>query len=440
MRKFKIANVFAREILDSRGNPTIETTVTLKNGVIGTAAVPSGASTGIYEAVELRDNDKKRYLGKGVLKAVENVNTTIKNVILGMDASEQSEMDATLVNLDGTKNKSVLGANAILSVSLACAKAVANAKKMPLYEYIKIGHANTLPVPLCNILNGGAHAGNNIDIQEFMIVPVGAKNFSEAIRWCAEVFHNLNKVLKGKSLACGIGDEGGYAPNLNSNEEALEVILESIKQAGYNTTNQIKIAIDAAASEWANGENSYLMPKCKKAYTRDELIEFWSALVKKYPIISLEDPMGEEDFEGWNKLTKKLGNTVQIVGDDLYVTNTERLALGIEQHSSNSILIKLNQIGTLTETIEAIKMAQKAGFTTVISHRSGETEDTTIADLAVATGSTQIKTGSTSRSERIAKYNRLMKIELDLGLNAKYLGLDSFNMKDTKKINADTQN
>lgn len=426
MKKFIIKDILAREIIDSRGNPTIETTVTLKNGATGVNAVPSGASTGLYEAHELRDGDKNRYLGKGVLKAVNNVNTEIKQALIGFNAGKQEELDNFLIELDGTHNKSRLGANAILSVSLAAAKAVANALKLPLYTYLSNGKATSLPVPMCNIINGGAHAANTVDIQEFMIMPIGAPNFSEGIRWCAEIFHNLSKVLKNKGFATSVGDEGGFAPNLNSAEEVLEVILQAIKLAGYNTTTQIKIAIDAAASEWQAENNSYFLPKSKVAYTSDELVEYWVNLSKKYPIISLEDPLSEDDHEGFAKLTKKLGKKVQIVGDDLFVTNTERLSAGIKQKSANSILIKLNQIGTLTETLQAIKMAQDANFTTVISHRSGETEDTTIADLAVATNATQIKTGSLSRSDRVAKYNRLLKIELELGNKANYHGKQAF--------------
>ncbi len=426
MKKLLIKNIEAYEILDSRGNPTIETVVTLKNGASGSYAVPSGASTGEYEAYELRDGDKSRYMGKGVLSAVMNVNSEIKQHILGFNALEQAKLDELLINLDGTKNKLRLGANAILSVSLATAKAVANYYNIPLYEYLSNSEKFILPVPMCNILNGGAHADNNIDIQEFMIMPVGAQTFSEGIRWCAEIFHTLKKVLKSKKLTTSVGDEGGFAPNLKSAEEALDLILEAIKLAGYNTTTQIKLALDAAASEWQNGEGKYKLPKNKTEYTSDTLVEYWVNLVKTYPIISLEDPMGENDFTGFAKLTKKVGKTVQIVGDDLFVTNKERLEVGINKNSANSILIKLNQIGTLTETLETIKTAQQAGYTTVISHRSGETEDSTIADLAVATNSTQIKTGSLCRSDRVAKYNRLIKIEAALKENAKFAGKDAF--------------
>ncbi len=426
MGKYKIKNIVAREILDSRGNPTIETEVLLKCGAIGVSAVPSGASTGLFEAVELRDNDKSRYLGKGVLAAVANVNHDIRQALIGKDASKQRNIDEIMLTLDSTDNKSNLGANAILSVSVGVAKAVANAKKMPLYKYLSTSHKYTLPVPMCNILNGGAHASNNIDIQEFMIMPIGAPSFTEGIRWCAEVFHNLKKILHNQNLSTAVGDEGGFAPNLSTPEEALDKILEAIKVAGYKAGKDIVIALDAAASEWAKEDGSYLLPKSKTAFTKEELINYWVSLVKKYPIISLEDPLGEEDWESWTKLTAKLGHKVQIVGDDLLVTNSKRLQQGIQKKAINSILIKLNQIGSLTETLDTIKMAQDAGFTTVISHRSGETEDTTIADLAVATNSTQIKTGSTSRSDRVAKYNRLMKIESENQTSSVYFGNDAF--------------
>lgn len=425
MANLRIKDIIAREIIDSRGNPTVEATVILKNGSRAKAAVPSGASTGLFEAVELRDGDKSRYLGKGVLKAVNNVNTEIKNALLNKDASNQTEIDKIMVNLDGTQNKGRLGANAILAVSLAVAKAAANAKKLSLYAYLNKSKAYTCPVPMCNVLNGGAHASNNIDIQEFMIMPVGAPNFTEGIRWCAEIFHHLAKILKSKNLSTAVGDEGGYAPNLKSAEEALDLIVKAVENAGYKMGKDIVFAIDAAASEWFK-DGGYFLPKQKQRMTTDELIEYWANLVKKYPIISLEDPLAEEDWAGWKRLTSKLGKKVQIVGDDLFVTNTERLIKGIKNKSANSILIKLNQIGSLTETLNAIKMAQEAGFTTVISHRSGETEDTTIADLAVATGSTQIKTGSLSRSERIAKFNRLMEIELENNGKIIYSGKDAF--------------
>lgn len=421
MGKFSIKNIEAREILDSRGNPTIEATITLRGGAKGTSAVPSGASTGTHEALELRDGDKTRFLGKGVLKAVANVNGEIKNALLGKDARKQAEIDQFMIDSDGTKNKSRLGANAILSVSLAAVKAAANAQKVPLFEYLgkdKVG----LPAPMCNILNGGAHADNNIDIQEFMIVPVGAKTFSEAIRWCTETFHSLKKVLFGKKLSTAVGDEGGFSPNLKTEEEALDLILEAIKNAGFKAGKDIMLAIDAAASEWQNEKGGYFLNKSKRKFTSDEMVEYWVRLVSKYPIISLEDPLGEEDFEGFAKLVKKIGKKVQVVGDDLFATSIERLRRGVEMKAANSILIKPNQIGTLTEMLGAIKLAHESGFSTVISHRSGETEDTTIADLAVATGSSQIKTGSLSRSERTAKYNRLLKIEIELGKKAKYSG------------------
>lgn len=426
MAKYKIKNIKAREILDSRGVPTIEVCVTLKNGINGVSAVPSGASTGIYEAHELRDGDKNRYFGKGVLQAVDNVNSKIKPLLLNKDAGNQAQVDTLLITLDGTQNKTYLGANAILATSLACCKAVANAKKQPLYVYLNslIGGNLQLPVPMCNILNGGAHASNNLDIQEFMIMPVGASSFSEGIRWCAEIFNSLKTILKQKGLSIAVGDEGGFAPNLESTEQALDLILEAIKKAGYNTKDQIKLSIDAAVSEWYV-DGAYKLPKAKINFTIDELVDYWVNLVKKYPIISLEDPLGETDYEGFIKITKKLGKKVQIVGDDLFVTNKARLQTGIDQKQANSILIKVNQIGSLTETLQTIELAKKAGFTTVISHRSGETEDTFIADLAVAT-STQIKTGSLSRSERVAKYNRLLKIEQELGINAIYCGENAF--------------
>lgn len=425
-----IENVKAMEILDSRGNPTIRTEVTLANGVSGTAAVPSGASTGAFEAVELRDEDKMRYQGKGVLKAVENVNIAIFEAIKGMDACRQNEIDNVMLDIDGTDNKSKLGANAILSVSLAVARAAAASIGIPLYRYIGGCDAHTLPVPMMNILNGGAHASNNVDIQEFMIMPVGAPSFTEGLRWCAEVFHSLKKVLSDRGLSTAVGDEGGFAPNLDDDEEALKAIIEGIEKAGYRPGEQFRIAMDPAASEWYEKDGSYLLPKKQKRLSAEELIDFWSSLIEKYPIISLEDGLAEEDWNGWKKLTEKLGKKVQIVGDDLFVTNTKRLKKGIDLGISNSILIKLNQIGTLTETLEAIYMAQRAGFTTVVSHRSGETEDTIIADLAVAMNAGQIKTGAPSRGERVAKYNRLLQIENELGRTALYKGMSSFyNLK-----------
>ncbi|HEY8444371.1 MAG TPA: phosphopyruvate hydratase [Clostridia bacterium] len=426
MASTSIKNIFAREILDSRGNPTVEAIVTLEGGAQGVAAVPSGASTGMFEAVELRDGDKKRYLGKGVLKAVNNVNTEIFQALKGKDALDYATNDKIMLELDGTENKSRLGANAILSVSLAASKAAANALGIPLYKYLGGASATGLPVPMCNIINGGAHASNNIDVQEFMIMPVNAPSFTEGIRWCAEVFHHLAKVLKSKGLSTAVGDEGGFAPNLNSVEEALDTIMQAIENAGYRPNDDIKIALDAASSEWYTEQGDYFLPKNQKRMTADELIEYWDKLSSKYPIISLEDGLAEEDWEGWKKLTAKLGKRVQLVGDDLFVTNTKRLQKGIDNQVANSILIKPNQIGSLSETINAVKMAQNAGYTAVMSHRSGETEDTTIADLAVATGATQIKTGSLSRSERIAKFNRLLLIEHELGANAKYPGINAF--------------
>ncbi|HEY8389593.1 MAG TPA: phosphopyruvate hydratase [Clostridia bacterium] len=426
MASTSIKNIFAREVIDSRGNPTVEAIVTLESGAQGVAAVPSGASTGMFEAVELRDGDKKRYLGKGVLTAVNNVNTEIFNALKGRDALDYAANDKIMIELDGTDNKGRLGANAILAVSLAASKAAANSLGVPLYKYLGGESAQGLPVPMCNILNGGAHASNNIDVQEFMIMPVNATSFTEGIRWCAEVFHNLAKVLKGKGLSTAVGDEGGFAPNLNSNEEVLDTIMQAIENAGYKPGVDIKIAIDAASSEWYTEQGDYFLPKNKVRLTRDELVDYWDKLSTKYPIISLEDGLAEEDWEGWKKLTETIGGRVQLVGDDLFVTNTKRLSKGIENKVANSILIKPNQIGSLSETINAVKMAQNAGYTAILSHRSGETEDTTIADLAVATGATQIKTGSLSRSERIAKFNRLMYIEYELGKAAKYPGLDAF--------------
>jgi enolase len=425
-----IENIEAMEILDSRGNPTVRAEVTLADGTTGAAAVPSGASTGEFEAVELRDGDKSRYQGKGVLKAVENVNTAIFNALKGMDARRQSELDQTMLALDGTENKSKLGANAILSVSLAAAKAAAASLGIPLYRYIGGCEARTLPVPMMNILNGGAHASNNVDIQEFMIMPVGAPSFAEGLRWCAEVFHSLKKVLSDRGLSTAVGDEGGFAPNLNDDEEALKAILEGIEKAGYRPGEQFRIAMDPASSEWYQKDGSYLLTKKQKRMSADELIGFWDKLISNYPVISLEDGLAEEDWDGWKKLTEALGQKVQLVGDDLFVTNTKRLKKGIGLGVSNSILIKLNQIGTLTETLDAIYTAQRAGYTAVVSHRSGETEDTTIADLVVAVNAGQIKTGAPSRSERVAKYNRLLQIERELGSTSLYKGLSSFyNLK-----------
>jgi len=420
-----IEDITARQILDSRGNPTVEVDVTLSCGVMGRAAVPSGASTGIFEALELRDGDKSVYCGKGVLKAVENVNDLIAPELIGEDASNQQAIDQMMLALDGTENKAKLGANAILGVSLACAKASSLAFEMPLYRYLGGINANTLPVPMMNVINGGAHADNNVDVQEFMITPVGATSFQEAIRMGAETFHALKKVLSDKGLATSVGDEGGFAPNLSSNEEALEVIITAIKNAGY-TTDQIKICLDPASSEFYE-DGKYNLAGEGRILSREEMVEFYADWTERYPIISIEDGMAEEDWEGWKMLTDRIGDKCQLVGDDLFVTNTKKLAEGIAKETANSILIKVNQIGTLTETLDTIAMAHKAGYTAISSHRSGETEDTFIADLAVATNCGQIKTGSASRSDRIAKYNQLIRIEQELGSAAKYLGLKAFN-------------
>lgn len=425
MSKYTIESIIGREILDSRGNPTVEAVVTLSNGSVGIGAAPSGASTGIFEALELRDGDANRYVGKGVLKAVENINAIIAPNLIGMDSTNIAAIDQKLIALDGTNDKSNLGANAILAVSLATAKAAANALGLPLYRFIGGINADTLPVPMMNILNGGAHAANNIDIQEFMIMPIGASSFKEGLRWCTEVFHTLAKLLKSKGLSTAVGDEGGFAPNLNSDVEAIELILEAVSAAGYTPGTDFALAIDAASSEW-KAESGYLLPKSQKAYTTDELINFWTDLCERYPIRSIEDGLDEEDWAGWKKLTDALGDKVQLVGDDLFVTNTSRLARGIEEGCGNCILIKLNQIGSLSETLAAINMAHKAGYRTVISHRSGETEDTTIADLAVAINAGQIKTGAPSRSERVAKYNQLLRIEDHLEGHAKYLGKNCY--------------
>ncbi len=415
-----IVDILGREILDSRGNPTVEVEVLLESGIIGRAAVPSGASTGEHEAVELRDGDKTRYNGKGVLKAVENVNEKIADELIDFDAVDQAEIDNLLITLDGTENKSSLGANAILGVSLACAKAAAETLGLPLYRYIGGTNARTLPVPMMNILNGGKHADNNVDFQEFMIMPFGAPSFSEALRMGAETFHSLKSVLAKKGYNTAVGDEGGFAPNLKSNEEAIEVILEAIEKAGYKVGTDIGIALDPAASEfYLKEKNAYHLFKSapNKEIPIEKMVDYWADWVKKYPIVSLEDGLAEDDWDGWQLLTEKLGDKIQLVGDDIFVTNTERLAKGIELGVANSILIKVNQIGTLTETLEAIEMAKKAGYTNVISHRSGETEDTTIADIAVATNAGQIKTGSLSRTDRIAKYNQLLRIEEELDTN-----------------------
>jgi enolase len=423
----EIVDIKAREILDSRGNPTIEAEVILASGVIGSAMVPSGASTGEREAIELRDGDKSRYLGKGVLKAVENVNTTIREAIIGMDASDQAKLDQKMIDLDGTHNKAVLGANAILGVSMAAAHAAAKEGGIPLYRYLNTSGKFVLPVPMMNIINGGSHANNSVDLQEFMILPVGAPTFREAIRYGAEVFHNLAKVLKSKGLATTVGDEGGFAPNLSSNEEAIEVILEAIELAGYKAGEDIYLGMDAAASEYYK-DGKYVLEAEGKSLTSDEMTDFFVEWVEKYPIISIEDGLDENDWDGWKVQTEKLAGKIQLVGDDLFVTNPAILQEGIDKGIANSILIKVNQIGTLTETLEAINKATAAGYSAVVSHRSGETEDTTIADLVVATGTGQIKTGSLSRSDRIAKYNRLMKIEDELGDSAVYAGRSAFKM------------
>ncbi|MDD4797816.1 MAG: phosphopyruvate hydratase [Eubacteriales bacterium] len=423
--QYAIETIQAMEILDSRGMPTVHTEITLKNGVRGAAAVPSGASTGAFEALELRDGDATRYFGKGVQKAVDNVNTLIFDHLKGRDVRRQSELDRAMLDLDGTPDKSRLGANAILSVSLAAAKAAAEALHMPLYRYIGGCEARTLPVPMMNILNGGAHASNNVDIQEFMIMPVGAASFAQGLRWCAEVFQSLKQVLHARGLSTAVGDEGGFAPNLQDDEEALRVILEAIEKAGYQP-EQFRIAMDPACTEWYQADGDYLLPKQQKRMTAAQLIDFWQEIAEKYPVISLEDGLAEEDWQGWRQLTQRLGDKVQLVGDDLFVTNTQRLRKGISLGVGNSILIKLNQIGTLSETLDAIRTAQRAGYTTVISHRSGETEDTTIADLAVAVNAGQIKTGAPSRSERVAKYNRLLAIERELGGEAVYPGREAF--------------
>lgn len=410
----KIEHVRGYEVLDSRGNPTVKAEVLLSDGSVGIAVVPSGASTGVNEAVELRDGDKKRYCGMGVTNAINNVNSVIRKAVVNAKTIDQTIIDNLLCELDGTENKSKLGANAILAVSLATAKAASAHYRMPLYRYIGGVSGNTMPVPMMNILNGGAHAANNIDIQEFMIMPVGADSFAESLRIGTEVYHNLKKVLTKKGLAVAVGDEGGFAPNLSSDEEAIECILEAINQAGYDT-NTVKIALDAASSEWCKN-GSYHLPKRGVDYSADELIKYWEKLVEKYPICSIEDPMGEDDWEGWKKITESLGRKIQLVGDDLFVTNTKHLSRGIKEKAANAILIKFNQIGTLSETLDAIRMARSAGFNTVISHRSGETEDTTIADLAVATNAGQIKTGAPCRSDRVAKYNRLLRIGAENGI------------------------
>ena len=422
-----ISEVFAREILDSRGNPTIEVEVVTESGARGRAIVPSGASTGAFEAVELRDGDKGRYLGKGVLKAVENVNEIIAEEIEGMSIFDQVEIDKAMIELDGTPNKGKLGANAILGVSLAVARAAADELQIPLYQYIGGVNAKVLPVPMMNILNGGAHADNNVDIQEFMVMPVGAESFAEALRMGAEIYHSLKKVLSGKGLNTAIGDEGGFAPSLSSNEEALSIIVEAIKAAGYEPGTQVKLALDVAATELYDGDKKkYVLAGEGKELTSEEMVEFYANLVDKYPIISIEDGLDEEDWAGFKLMTEKLGSKIQIVGDDLFVTNTERLKRGIENGSANSILIKLNQIGTLTETLDAIEMAKRAGYTAVVSHRSGESEDSTIADLVVAVNAGQIKTGAPCRTDRVAKYNQLIRIEEIVGEVSQYAGCGAF--------------
>jgi enolase len=418
-----IARIVARQILDSRGNPTVEVDVYTTNGVVGRAAVPSGASTGIHEAVELRDGDKSIYLGKGVLKAVENVNTIIAEELLGMDVFDQKLIDATLNNLDGTANKSNLGANAILGTSLAVAKAAAQESGMSLFRYVGGVGATTMPVPMMNILNGGSHADNLIDVQEFMVMPFGASSFSEGLRWGTEIFHHLKSVLKSKGLSTNVGDEGGFAPNLGSNEEAIQVVLQAIEKAGFKPGHDVYIALDAASSEFYNAEKGlYLFESTGESRTSSEMVDYWADWCKKYPIVSIEDGLAEDDWSGWKTATEKLGSSVQLVGDDLFVTNTKRLAEGIEKGVANSILVKVNQIGSLSETIEAVQLATRNSYTSVMSHRSGETEDNTIADLAVALNCGQIKTGSASRSDRMAKYNQLLRIEEELGETAYYPG------------------
>ena len=431
MDYLEIEKVVGREILDSRGNPTVEAEITLADGTVARGTAPSGASTGEFEALELRDGGE-RYLGKGVTKAVENINSVIAETITGMDASDIYAIDAAMIKADGTKDKSKLGANAILAVSIACARAAAASLDIPLYRFLGGIQGTKLPVPMMNILNGGAHADSAVDTQEFMIMPVGAPSFSEALRWCAEVFHTLKKLIKDMGDVTAVGDEGGFAPNkLTSDEEAIEKILEAVKAAGFEPGKDFMIAMDAASSEWKSekGKGFYKQPKSGKEFTSNELIAHWEALVDKYPIISIEDGLDEEDWEGWQKMTAKIGHKVQLVGDDLFVTNTERLAKGISLGAGNSILIKLNQIGSVSETLEAIKMAHKAGYTAISSHRSGETADTTIADLAVALNTCQIKTGAPSRSERVAKYNQLLRIEEQLGASACYPGMGAFNIK-----------
>jgi enolase len=430
MNYLEIEKVIGREIIDSRGNPTVEAEVHLADGTIATGAAPSGASTGEFEALELRDGDKTRYGGKGVLNAVHNINTVIHYALVGMDASDIYGIDQAMITADGTPDKSRLGANAILAVSIACARAAAVSMGIPLYRFLGGITGNRLPVPMMNILNGGAHAANTVDVQEFMIMPAGAPSFKEGLRWCTEVFHCLASILKAKGLATSVGDEGGFAPDLESDDAAIELILEAVRKAGYEPGRDFVLAMDAASSEWkGEGKGQYHLPKSGKDYTSAELIEHWKQLCDKYPIYSIEDALDEEDWEGWKLLTRELGNKIQLVGDDLFVTNTERLKKGITEGCGNSILIKLNQIGSVSETLEAIKMAHRAGYTAIASHRSGETEDTTIADLAVALNTCQIKTGAPSRSERVAKYNQLLRIEEELGESAVYPGMDAFHIR-----------
>ena len=429
MKHLSIEKVIGREIIDSRGNPTVEAEVYLADGTIGRGAAPSGASTGEFEALELRDGDKERFGGKGVSKAVNNINTVINDVLKGVDASDIYAVDAAMLKADGTKDKSNLGANAILAVSIASCRAAATALEIPLYRFLGGVNGNRLPVPMMNILNGGAHAANTVDVQEFMIMPAGAESFREGLRWCTEVFHALAALLKSRGLATSVGDEGGFAPDLGSDEEAIECILEAIRKAGYEPGKDFVLAMDAASSEWkGEKKGEYILPKCGRKYTSAELVEHWKKLCEKYPIYSIEDGLDEEDWEGWQVLTRELGGKVQLVGDDLFVTNTERPSKGISLGCGNSILIKLNQIGSVSETLEAIKMAHNAGYTAVTSHRSGETEDTTIADLAVALNTCQIKTGAPSRSERVAKYNQLLRIEEELGASAVYPGKKAFHI------------
>ena len=429
MNNLQIEKVIGREIIDSRGNPTVEAEVFLADGTVGRGVAPSGASTGVFEALELRDGDKSRFGGKGVSKAVENINTVINDTLVGMDASDIYAVDKAMIAADGTKDKSKLGANAILAVSIASARAASNSLNIPLYRFLGGINGNRLPVPMMNILNGGAHAANTVDVQEFMIMPAGASSFREGLRWCTEVFHSLQSLLKSKGLATSVGDEGGFAPDLASDEEAIQYILEAVKLAGYEPGKDFVLAMDAASSEWKTDKTGeYKLPKCGKVFTSAELVEHWKQLAEKYPIYSIEDGLDEEDWEGWQLMTKELGDKIQLVGDDLYVTNTERLSKGIKLGCANSILIKLNQIGSISETLEAIKMAHEAGYTAVTSHRSGETEDTTIADLAVALNTAQIKTGAPSRSERVAKYNQLLRIEEELGASAVYPGFDAFRV------------